>query len=522
MIQHPEDLRPGAPAQLGPSGIPLPAPPQGPYAPPAPPAPPAPEAPSPPATRQEGLALPTPIEAPVAPVPPVPPARSLAPSPHLDSKIETRVLKNALELAKDDRFKNFAQTSFPVTVETFTTHANTPNGTETVHLPLTIEALPLRKAVLDLMGLSSNDARHLVYTFTGGVSPLPPPKSFTTLEDVEEAIRATLDYAGRARRKPKGLKIMNRDPVPKSAAVVSLIDRGRRQEKESKKAIRSKQELERMKRGPVFIQELLRTWRICSIPGHDADRCYICPRTYKHLPLTHRVCTQWAIEHERNPSGVTVLVPPNALEWDFKNLLSNQVAQPAKPSKLKAESKVKKESRWSPGDEETLPIYIDVIPNEQERIKQDTARLKARLLPPPKREAKPVPIELNQTPTPPPKAESPDYIDSGSDSGYSGILCLSAASTRLPSPCELRSPPISLFFHQLQATYPNLNFTSFISRLDAFGIRFAYELAEPNRGADWLVEYIRMPVREADIARRAAISATPQSNGGPIAGPSHF
>ncbi|KAG8724823.1 hypothetical protein FRC09_013523 [Ceratobasidium sp. 395] len=507
MIQRPEDLRPGAPVQLGPSGIPLPAPPQGPYAPPAPPAPPALEVPPPPATRHEGLVLPAPIEAPLAPVAPVPPARSLAPSPHLDSKIETRVLKN---------------TSLPVTVETFTTHANTPNGTESVHLPLATEALPLRKVVLDLMGLSSDDARHLVYTFTGNVNPLPPPKPFTTLDNVEEALRAVLDYASRARRKPKGLKIMNRDPVPKSAAVVSLIDRGRRQEKETKKAVKSKLELERMKRGPIFIQELLRVWRKCSDPGHGADRCYICPRTNRHLPLTHHVCTLWAREHERNPSSVNVLVPPNALEWDFKNLLTNQVAQPAKQSKLKAESKMKKESRWLPGDEETLPIYIDVVPNEQERIKQDTARLQARLLPPPKREDKPVPIELNQTPTPPPKVESPDYVDSGSDSGYSGILCLSAASTRLPSPCELRSPSIPLFFHQLQATYPSLNFTSFISRLDAFGIRFAYELTEPNRDADWLVQYIRMPVREAGIACAAAIAATPQSGGGPIAGPSHF
>ncbi|KAG9080460.1 hypothetical protein FRC06_006549 [Ceratobasidium sp. 370] len=217
--------------------------------------------PEPPCSRLSSLplppalpVLPAPLVPPVPPVPPLPPAPPTLKEGVVDFATARHIYENNEELSKHPRFKHFKfQKSLPVTYETFTTHANTPTSTHTVFFPLMVEAFQLRAAVIEYMGLQNHDARNLVYSLTGGITPAPPPKPFTTLDDVEDALKIVLDYASRAKKKPKGLKIMNKDPVAKSGAVVSLVDRCRREDKEGKKAAGSKRELKRMARGPGFI-----------------------------------------------------------------------------------------------------------------------------------------------------------------------------------------------------------------------------------------------------------------------------
>ncbi|KAG8697302.1 hypothetical protein FRC08_006625, partial [Ceratobasidium sp. 394] len=421
-----------------------------------------------------------------------------------------RIARETAELAPNKQFDKFWQKFIPVTYETFTTHANKPTGLDSVHLPLAIEPLACRTQLLELMGLSGANARNVCYIITG-VSKVDPAKPFVTIDEVEGALETVRDLASRARAVPKGLKIINKDPVAKSAAVVTLVDRSRQQDKTSKKKAKSKAEVKRMVSGAGFIADLLDHWPPCS--KHGGLRCYICPRTAKHLPLTHKVASLWATEHAKDPSGVTVTRPPNYFDCDRNRFPLGRTPLPT--LKVEPKSKTKTEPKYKleidledekhdiklKGDSAGSPICIDLdSPNDL------------------------APLEFKPTPTPIPKFESPDYIRSSSESDGSVIGSLSAPSTRFPSPSELLSPTVRLLFNQLQAAHSDLNFTPFISRLDSFGVHFAYELVEPGRSAEWLVTQLRMPVTEASLAVAAARNSTSQQNNTvtSVAGPSHF
>jgi hypothetical protein len=77
-----------------------------------------------------------------------------------------------------------------------------------------------------------------------------------------------------------------------------LVERVQREEKVTKKQAQSKAQIKRMVRGQEFVEVLHNFWGKCSThsPSGSAG-CYVCPRTAKHLPLTHKVSTLWAIKH---------------------------------------------------------------------------------------------------------------------------------------------------------------------------------------------------------------------------------
>ncbi|KAG9080176.1 hypothetical protein FRC06_006980 [Ceratobasidium sp. 370] len=403
--------------------------------------------------------LPAPLVPPVPPVLPVPPVPPLPPAPPtlkegvVDFATARRIYENNEELSKHPRFKHFKfQKSLPVTYETFTTHANTPTGTHVVFFPLTVEAFHLRAAVIEYMGLQNHDARNLVYSLTGDITPAPPPKPFTTLDDVEDALKIVLDYASRAKKKPKGLKIMNKDPVAKSGAVMSLVDRCRREDKEGKKAAASKRELKRM---------------------------------------------------EKDPSVTTLLRPPNDLVWDNNKFATDRIIRPYVKREAKPLPKVEKKGFVkSKFGSRLSPINVDLNPINTKST--------------------PIKLDLTPTPTPSPKAESPEYISSSDELDHNTILVLSNASTRSGSPCEDYSSSITLLFEQLQSAHPDLDFLSYMNRLDALGIRFVYELADSNRDVQWLVDYARMPVQEATLVCQAAHDTVVQGDVGSSAGPSYI
>lgn len=65
--------------------------------------------------------------------------------------------------------------------------------------------------------------------------------------------------------------------------------------KQDKKNVRD--EAAKLTRESFFVEELLLKYKPCANRRCHGGTCYVCPKTARHIPLTHQQLTMWAKEH---------------------------------------------------------------------------------------------------------------------------------------------------------------------------------------------------------------------------------
>ncbi|KAF8686066.1 hypothetical protein RHS04_00389 [Rhizoctonia solani] len=361
---------------------------------------------------------------------------------------------------------------------------------DSIQLPSKMPAVEFRTTVIELMELDVETAR-LTYSITGQVGK-PITYAFNTLSQVEDAKQKVLSAIARARSKQKGLLIKNADPVPKIDPQANLELVNPKVLTPSASAVVKTSPVKPKPKKIAMVQEkaVALTETVEALRGlyschHCSAFCYICPRTGKHIRLTHEMITLWAKQCIQTPEIVTLSRPPNHRSFDR----SRGVKPTFGP-------------KSEPGSSAKLPINVDL-----KTPPPDTTKLLNLV------KFKSIKKSVSQSPSIIIISSDSDSTAMDSNNNMSDIETVDS-DAELPQPedllhnlastSSLHGRLLLALLDELDEHFPGHNFITYAELFDRLEVRYVCDLAEHD--LTWLLTLTSMEEPSAMILMGAALS----------------